>query len=132
MLCTVNSSVGYSSVKKETSFWVGHFTTISGHFMANYISIFLKTEFETVILGCCLNLNWIKKLRHKSQFFLTTVFFIFVRKKPGNLSSKNGHFSTICGQFFGNYINIYHRTEIQTVILRWLVCLNLNWKQEKK
>ena len=29
--------------------------------------------------------------------------------------------------FFGNYIDIFHKTEIQTVILRCLVCLNLNW-----
>ena len=29
--------------------------------------------------------------------------------------------------FFGNYIDIFHKTEIQTIILRCLVCLNLNW-----
>ena len=29
--------------------------------------------------------------------------------------------------FFGNYINIFHKTEIQTVILRCLVSQNLNW-----
>ena len=31
------------SVQKETTFWVGHFTTISGHFISNYINIFHKT-----------------------------------------------------------------------------------------
>ena len=29
--------------------------------------------------------------------------------------------------FFGNYIDIFHKTEIQRVILRCLACLNLNW-----
>ena len=29
---------------KETTFSVGHFTIISGHFMANYINIFHKTD----------------------------------------------------------------------------------------
>ena len=29
--------------------------------------------------------------------------------------------------FFGNYINIFHKTEIQTVILRCLMGLNLDW-----
>ena len=29
--------------------------------------------------------------------------------------------------FFANYIKIFHKTEIQTVILRCLVCLNPNW-----
>ena len=39
-----------------------HFMTISGHFIANYIDIFHKTEVLTVILRCikCLNPNWIK------------------------------------------------------------------------
>ena len=62
-----------------------------------------------------------------TQFFLTSVFFNFGRKKNENLSFKNGHYSTICGHFFGTYIEIFHRTEIQPVILRHLVCLNLNW-----
>ena len=49
-------------LEKEKIFTFGHFTTISGHFFANYISIFHKTEIQTVILRClvCLNLNWIK------------------------------------------------------------------------
>ena len=68
-----------------------------------------------------------QKLRHKSQMFLTTEFFNFGRKKPENLSSKNGHFFTISDHCFANYLNIFHKTEIQTVILRCLVCLNLNW-----
>ena len=31
------------------------------------------------------------------------------------------------GHFFGNYISIFHKTEIQTVILRCLKSQNLNW-----
>ena len=48
---------------------------------------------------------------------LTTVIFNFGRKKTENLSFKNGHFSTICGHFFGNYIDIFHKTEYQMVLL---------------
>ena len=29
-----------------------------------------------------------------------------------------GQFTTISGHFFGNYINIFHKTEVQMVILR--------------
>ena len=68
-----------------------------------------------------------QKLRHRSQFVLTTVFFNFGRKKIENLRFKNGHFSTICGHFLGNYIVIFHKTEIQTVILRCLVYKNIDW-----
>ena len=37
------------------------------------------------------------------------------------------HFKTVSCHFFTNYIKIFHRTEIETVILRCLVCLNYNW-----
>ena len=57
---------------------------------------------------------------------LTTEFFNFGRKKSENLSFKNGHFSTNSCHFFANYINIFHKNEVQMVILRCLVCLNLN------
>ena len=57
---------------------------------------------------------------------LTTEFFNFGRKKSENLSFKNGHFSTNSCHFFANYINIFHKNEVQTVILRCLVCLNLD------
>ena len=40
-----------------------HFTTISGHFSANYIFIFHKKEVQTIILRCLtgLNLDWFKR-----------------------------------------------------------------------
>ena len=38
-----------------------------------------------------------------------------------------GHFTTISGQFFTTFKNISHKTEVQTVILRCLTSLNLNW-----
>ena len=34
---------------------------------------------------------------------------------------------TVFGQFFANFMNIFHKTEVKTVILRCLVSLNLNW-----
>ena len=47
---------------ENLSFKIGSFLTISGHFFANYITFFHKTEVQTVILMCLvsLNLNWIK------------------------------------------------------------------------
>ena len=116
-------------VKKVTKVWVGHVTTISGHFFANYIKIFHKTEVLTVILRCIthLNLNWIKSYDINHKCFRQLCFSILEEKKTANLSFKNGHFSTISGHFFASYINIFHKTEVQTVNLRCLVCLNLNW-----
>ena len=37
------------------------------------------------------------------------------------------HFSTISSQFFAIFISIFHKTEIQTVILRCWTGLNHNW-----
>ena len=36
---------------------------------------------------------------------------------------------TISAHFFGNYINIFHKTEIQMVILSCLRSPNLNWNK---
>ena len=57
---------------------------------------------------------------------LTTEFFNFGRKKSENLSFKNGHFSTNSCHLFAIYIHIFHKNKVQMVILRGLVCLNLN------
>ena len=73
--------------------------------------------------------NLDKKLEHKLQIFLTTVFFHFGRKTPKILwinfklkSFKMANFWPFVVVFFG-------KTEIQTVILRCLVCKNLHWIQ---
>ena len=34
---------------------------------------------------------------------------------------------TISGQFFANYINTFHKTEVQKIILRCLTCQKPNW-----
>ena len=48
------------------------------------------------------------------------MFFNFGRDFFENLSFKNGPFWTICGHFYANYIDSFHKTEIQTVILKVL------------
>ena len=68
-----------------------------------------------------------QKLQHKTHIFLYPLFFNCGRKNHENLCLRNGYFFTILGHFFANYMIIFHKTEVQTVILRCLVCLNLNW-----
>ena len=58
---------------------------------------------------------------------LTTVFFNFGRKKVKIQVSKVTIFFTISGPFFANYISIFHKTEILTVILRCLTGLTYDW-----
>ena len=117
------------SEMNRTTLGVGHLKTVSVHFFANCINSFHKTEDLTVILrGPTLFFNiliWSQTSFLASSLLL--IFCNFVRKKKENLWLKNGHFMTIFGHFFTNYIKIFHKTEIQTVILRCLVCLNLIW-----
>ena len=44
-----------------------------------------------------------------------------------NLRLINGRFPTLCSHFFANYMTIFHKTEVQTVILRCCMGLYLNW-----
>ena len=44
-----------------------------------------------------------------------------------NLRQLNCSFTTISSQFFGIYMNIFQKTEVQTVILRCWTFLYLNW-----
>ena len=46
------------------------------------------------------------------------------RKTCGPLSSR---FTTISSHFFDNFLYIFHKTEVQTVILRCWTGLNHNW-----
>ena len=43
----------------------------------------------------------------------------------------NGRFTTISSHFVANYIDIFHKTVVQTVILRCWTGLYLIWKQTK-
>ena len=70
-----------------------------------------------------------QKLRHRIQFHSFLGVFNFVRKKNEKLPLIKWLFMTISGHFSASYIEIFHKTEVQTVILRCLVCLNLNWIQ---
>ena len=56
---------------KMTKVGVGRFTSISGHFFANYINSFHKIEVLTVILKglSCQNLKWIKSYDINHKFF---------------------------------------------------------------
>ena len=44
-----------------------------------------------------------------------------------NLRQLNWDFTTIFSHFFETCMNIFHKKEIQTVILRYLTGLNLDW-----
>ena len=59
--------------------------------------------------------------------FIQPLFYSIVlsAKKVTHLGF--GHFITISGHFFANYINIFHKAEVLMNIFRWQKYLNLNW-----
>ena len=74
----------------------------------------------------CQKFSWIKSynIKHTKKSF---PFCNFVKKSLKIYNSKSGHFMTLSGHFFANYIKIFQKTVVQTVILRCIAGLNLNW-----
>jgi hypothetical protein len=75
---------------------------------------------------CCIALYLLSIERPKETTVLSSVLLlcllrIFMKQ------TLIGSFTTIFGNFFGNYINIFQKIEIQTIILSYLVSQNLNW-----
>ena len=97
-------------------------------FFTNYIDIFHKTEALTVILVCpiCINLNWIKSNDMNHNFVFVSIFQ-FCKKKKRKFTNHISHFTTIYGHLLAIHNNIFHKTEVQTIILRCLGHLYLNW-----
>ena len=59
-----------------------------------------------------------QKLQQKTEVLLFPFFFNFGRKNPENLWLLKWPFLTIFGHFFANYMKIFHKFEVQKVILR--------------
>ena len=62
---------------------------------------------------------------HEETRCLANHFFLEGGRQ--NLRQLNCSFTTISSQFFGIYIYIFQKTEVQTVILRCWTFLYLNW-----
>ena len=86
--------------------------------------IFHKTEVQKVILRCRmgLNLDWFKSygLRCGLRLRASTA-------NSQKLATDKWPCNNHTWPFFANYMLIFHKTEIQTVILRCLTNLNINW-----
>ena len=94
--------------------------------LANYMFIFHKTEIPTVILRCwtSLNFDWFKSYGLRCRLRL--------RASSANsqkIATAKWQCNDHAWSFFANYMFIFHKTEIQTVILRCLTSLNLNCYQ---
>ena len=55
------------------------------------------------------------------------LYFSYVEGESQNLRLINCHFTTLSSHFFGIAMCIFHKTEMQTVILRCWTGLYLNW-----
>ena len=127
--CWKKSIFGWliKSVRKWMLLFYNCYKTVSGHFFATCVFIFHKTEVQTVILRCLmgLNCNWFKSygLRCSRRPHASSVNFWKVA------SDKWPFYDHIWPLFWKlhYYIIIFDKAEIQTVILRCLTSLNLNW-----
>ena len=112
------------SESKQITITNAHFMTISGRVPANYMFIFHKTEVQTVILRCLmgLNLDWFKSYGLRCRWRPRTCLANFQK-----ITTDKWPFYCHIWPFFANCMFIIHKTEVQTVILRCLLSLNLNW-----
>ena len=79
--CPTFQIMNYRLFGNEREFINGRCRTISGHFFANCINIFHKTEVQSVILMCLMGLNHDYDTKRKN--------------KPQKRKKKQMHFSTI-------------------------------------
>ena len=96
---------------------------ISGHFFANYMNIFHKTEVQAVILiGLTgLILNWFNCTASIVAWGHGRIRLTFLKK-----ATDKWLFYDHIWPFFANCMVIFHKAEVQTVILRCLRSLNVN------
>ena len=108
--------------------YISGFRTISGHFFANCMKLFHKTEVQTVILRCLtgFNIHWFKSYDKKCSL-RPRARLANSETDHKNVQLINGRFTIIFGHFLANYINIFHKTDVQAVIFRCWTSLNLNW-----
>ena len=65
---------------------------------------------------------------HGQVFILQSIKIVKdVEGGASNLRLINSCFTTNSSQIFATYIHIFHKTDVQTVILRCLIGLNCNW-----
>ena len=118
----------YRLFGNEREFINGCCGIICGHFFVICINIFHKTEVQTVILMCLMgqNLIWFKNYDTKSTLMPRK---ILAKSKIDhqNLHLINGNITTVSGHFCAISLNIFYKTEVQTVILKCWASLNHDW-----
>ena len=98
--------------KLPTRYLLHDFSINSSFMVLNFF------EFQEKKLSCWLQYNY----RISSYSFLP-----WIEGGPQNLRQLDCSFTTISSHFFAIYINIFHKNEVQTVILRCWTGLYLDW-----
>ena len=93
-------------------------------FFANCMVIFHKTEVQTVILRCLtgLHLDWFRHYGLRCKWRPCTCL-----ANSQKIATDKWPFYDHIWPFFANYIFIFHKTEVRTIILKCITSLNPNW-----
>ena len=99
------------------------------------VRTFVVTEFVN-LMNTTLIWQALRKFQSLSKFLRTSNmikykgFFATLAKLWSEMNETTlgvGHFKTVSGHFFASYINIFHKTEVLTVILVCPIYINHNW-----
>ena len=78
-------------------------------------------ELHTTLLPSWVDLGIVIKERTYKDtgcILILMIFLAYIESDVQNLRLTNGRFLTISSHFFAKYMNMFHKTEVQTVILR--------------
>ena len=97
-------------------------------FLTTTLTTFTKVRFRRSFWSAqSIKILFGSKVMTSITIFFLCLFLQFCKKKIEKLPLINGHLMTISSQFSANYNKIFHKTEVQTVILMCFVYLYLNW-----
>ena len=127
---TTVSTFTYIKTYRKWSAQIG-FCTILQHFLVIFwqttLISFSKLSFFLNILRAkrvLILIGW--ELQDKKKTIFCVCLFQFCKKENEIFWIISGHFTTISGHFSANYSTIFHKSKVQTVILRYLMYLYLN------
>ena len=87
-------------------------------------------ELHTTLLPSWVDLGIVIKERTYKDTGCTLILMIFlayIESDAQNLRLIDGCLQTISSHFFAKYMNMFHKTDVQTIIFRSWTSLKLNW-----
>ena len=113
---------------KKDNLWIWPYYDHFWSFFAHCIYIFHQLKCWWSLWGAkCVKSSIRSKATRQNTNCLISSFFQFWKKNFWKFLTHKWPFFDYFWSYYANYRKVFHKSEVQTVILRCLVCLNLIW-----